>query len=142
MKSIKDKIEKERKWILIDAKDKVLGRLASRIAIILRGKHKEYFVPYWDVGDYVIVINAAGIKVTGNKMKDKLYYRHSGYLGHLKIKNLETMMKNDPAQVIYHAVKGMLPKNKLNAKVIKKLKIYNGSNHPHQAQKPEKVKIL
>jgi large subunit ribosomal protein L13 len=139
MKSIKDKIE--RKWVLIDAKGKILGRLATRIATILRGKDKEYFIPYWDVGDYVIVINASKIKVTGNKIKDKLYYKHSGYMGNLKVKTLEQMMKKNPSEVVYLAVKRMLPKNKLNRKVIKKLKVYNDNRHPHQAQSPVQINL-
>ena len=141
MKEIKERIEKGRKWLLIDATDLVLGRLASKIAILLMGKNKEYYVPYWDVGDHVIVVNASKIRVTGNKMKDKMYYRHSGYMGNLKVKNLETMMSKNPSRVIMLAVKRMLPKNKLGSKMIKKLKVYNDDKHPHEAQKPEKIEI-
>ena len=141
MKEIKEKIERGKKWLLVDATDKILGRFASKVAVLLMGKDKEYYVPYWDVGDYVVVVNASKIKVTGNKMKDKMYYRHSGYMGNLKVQNLETMMRKDPSRVIILAVKRMLPKNKLGSKMIKKLKVYNDVDHPHEAQKPQKIEI-
>ena len=126
--------EIEREWHLIDASDEVLGRLATRIAGLLMCKHKPIFSRHLDTGDYVVVINAEKIRVTGNKAKQKLYYRHSGYPGGLKSVSLEKMMQTHPTRVIEHAVKGMLPHNRLGAKMMKKLKIYVGDNHPHQAQ--------
>jgi len=126
--------EIEREWHLIDATDKVLGRLATRIATLLMGKHKPIFARHLDTGDYVVVINAEKVKVTGNKAKQKLYYRHSGYPGGLKSINLERMMQTNPTRAIEYAVKGMLPHNKLGAQMIKKLKVYAGDTHPHQAQ--------
>lgn len=130
----------ERKWHLIDAQGKVLGRLASRIATILRGKDKPLFTPHMDLGDGVIVVNASKVSVTGRKTKDKLYTRYSGYPSGLKVKNLEEMLRRNPAQVLIHAVKGMLPKGPLGRRMIKKLKVYSGSEHPHKAQMPEPLK--
>jgi len=124
----------EREWHVIDASDEVLGRLATRIANLLMGKHKPLFCRNLDVGDFVVVINADKIRVTGNKIKQKMYYRHSGYPGGLKIVSLEKMMQTHPTRVIEHAVKGMLPRNKLNARMMKRLKIYAGDTHPHQGQ--------
>ncbi|RKZ22340.1 50S ribosomal protein L13 [bacterium] len=131
----------ERKWWIVDASGKTLGRLASRIAHILRGKHKPNFTPHVDNGDFVIVVNAEKIKVTGKKMEQKIYYRHSGYPGGLKEIPLWRMMEKHPERVIYLAVKGMLPKNRLGRKMLKKLKVYRGPEHPHQAQKPERLEI-
>ena len=136
----KEKIEKQ--WYLIDAQDKILGRLASRIAIILRGKHKPIYTPHLDTGDFVVVINAEGVKVTGNKLEDKKYRTHSGYPGHLKEKDLQELMEAKPEEVIVQAVKGMLPKNKLGRAMIKKLKVYRGPEHPHQAQKLEVYNVV
>ncbi len=130
-----------RDWWIIDAKDKTLGRLASRIAIILRGKHKPEFTPHIDNGDFVIVINADKVRLTGKKVEQKLYRHHSGYPGGLKEIPLSKKMKKDPEGVIIHAVSGMLPKNKLGRKMIKKLKVYPGENYPHQAQKPKKLEL-
>ncbi|MEA1912435.1 MAG: 50S ribosomal protein L13 [candidate division WOR-3 bacterium] len=130
-----------RDWWIIDAKDKILGRLASRIAIILRGKHKPEFTPHIDNGDFVIVINADKVRLTGKKVEQKLYRHHSGYLGGLKEIPLSKKMEKDPEGVIIHAVSGMLPKNKLGRKMIKKLKVYPGENYPHQAQKPKKLEL-
>jgi large subunit ribosomal protein L13 len=135
------KEEIKRKWFLINAEGKILGRLSTEIAKILRGKNKPIFTPHVDCGDYVIVINVDKIKVTGNKMDKKKYYRHSGYIGNLKVKNLEEMMKKSPELVLRSSVKGMIPHNILGRKVIKKLKIYAGENHPHGAQNPEKIEI-
>ena len=135
------KEEIKRKWFLINAEGKILGRLSTEIAKILRGKNKPIFTPHVDCGDYVIVINVDKIKVTGNKMDKKKYYRHSGYIGNLKVKNLEEMMKKSPELVLRSSVKGMVPHNILGRKVIKKLKIYAGENHPHGAQNPEKIEI-
>jgi large subunit ribosomal protein L13 len=124
----------ERKWHVIDASGKTLGRLASRIATLLMGKHKPIFSPNLDTGDFVIVINADKVRVTGNKAKQKIYYRHSGYPGGLKSITLEKMMETNPARVIEHAVKGMLPHTRLGAKMMKKLRVYAGDTHPHLAQ--------
>lgn len=135
------KEEINKKWFLVDAKDKNLGRLCTGIARILRGKNKPTFTPHLDCGDFVIVINADKIKVTGNKLKHKNYYRHSGYVGNLKVTSLEKMMEKSPEFVIRNAVKGMLPHNILGKKIIKKLKIYKGENNPHNVQKPEKIDL-
>jgi large subunit ribosomal protein L13 len=124
----------ERKWHVIDASDEVLGRLATRIAGLLMGKHKPVFCRHLDVGDFVIVINADKVRVTGNKAKQKMYYRHSGYPGGLKSVSLEKMMQTRPDRVIEHAVRGMLPRNKLSAGMMKRLKVYSGDSHPHTAQ--------
>jgi large subunit ribosomal protein L13 len=123
----------EREWHVIDASGKTLGRLASEVAQLLRGKHKPIYVPHLDTGDYVIVINADKVRVTGNKAKQKLYYRHSGYPGGLKSTSLAEMMESQPTRAIEHAVRGMLPKNPLGRAMFKKLKVYAGPNHPHQA---------
>lgn len=128
----------EREWHVIDASGKTLGRLASEVAGLLRGKHKPIYVPHLDTGDYVIVINADKVRVTGNKAKQKLYYRHSGYPGGLKSTSLAEMMESQPTRVIEHAVRGMLPKNPLGRAMFKKLKVYAGPNHPHQAQVKER----
>ena len=130
-----------RKWYLIDARGKNLGRLSTGIAKILRGKDKVTFTPHVDCGDFVIVINAGEIEVTGNKKEDKLYYRHSGYVGSLKQTNLEEMLLKNPEFVLKHSVKGMLPHNILGRKQLKKLKVYAGEDHPHGSQKPEKIEI-
>ena len=124
----------KREWHVIDASDKVLGRLATQIAGLLMGKHKPIFSRNLDTGDFVVVINAEKVRVTGNKAKQKLYYRHSGYPGGLKATSLETMMQNNPPRVIEHAVKGMLPHTRLGNSMMKKLRVYAGDNHPHQAQ--------
>ena len=121
----------KREWHVMDASDKVLGRFATQVASLLMGKHKPMFSPNLDTGDFVVVINAAKIKVTGNKAKQKLYYRHSGYPGGLKSVSLEKMMQTHPTRVIEHAVKGMLPHNRLGARMFKKLKVYVGETHPH-----------
>lgn len=135
------KQEIQRKWYIVDAKDKILGRLASRIAPILRGKHKANYTPYIDTGDGVIVINAAKIKVTGRKLKEKLYRRYSGYPGGLKEIPLETMLGKKPTMVIKLAVSRMLPGGLLGKKMLKKLKIYPENKHPHQAQEPQTLEI-
>ena len=130
------KEETQHNWVIIDASDKVLGRLASKIADKLRGKDKPIFTPHVDCGDFVVVVNAEKIKVTGNKFEDKKYYTHSLYPGGLKTKTFKDMNATKPEKVIELAVKGMLPKNKLSNQIIKKLKIYAGSEHPHEAQQP------
>ena len=135
------KSEIERKWYVVDAKDKVLGRLACRVASYIRGKHKPIFTPNVDTGDFIIVINADKIKVTGNKLVDKMYQHHTGYIGNLKEKALKDRMNSEPEKVIEDAVWGMLPKNRLGRAMIKKLKVYRGPEHGHAAQKPELIEI-
>lgn len=135
------KDEIERKWYVVDAKDEVLGRMASRIASYLRGKHKPVFTPNVDTGDFVIVVNADKVKVTGNKLTDKLYFHHTGYIGSIKEKSLKVRLDKEPEKVIEDAVWGMLPKNRLGRAMIKKLKVFRGSEHEHAAQKPEPIKI-
>jgi large subunit ribosomal protein L13 len=135
------KEEIKRKWFLVDAEDKNLGRLCTGIAKILRGKNKPTFTPHLDCGDFVVVINADKIKVTGNKLAGKNYYRHSGYIGNLKSTSLEEMMKKSPETVIRNAVRGMLPHNILGRKCLKKLKIYRGNKNPHKSQKPTKIDL-
>ncbi|MGQ9545978.1 MAG: 50S ribosomal protein L13 [Dehalococcoidia bacterium] len=127
----------ERRWWVIDATDKTLGRMATRVANLLMGKHKPIYAPYIDTGDYVVVINAAKVKVTGKKTEQKVYYRHSGYPGGLKGEKLEELLKKDPSRVIELAVKGMLPHNSLGRAMLKKLKVYAGAEHPHRAQVKE-----
>lgn len=129
--------EVERKWYIIDASGKTLGRMASEIARILRGKHKPIYTPHIDTGDYVIVVNAEKVKVTGKKRQNKIYYHHTGYPGGLKVISYDKLLEKKPERIIETAVKGMLPHNRLGRKMYKKLKVYAGPNHPHQAQKPE-----
>jgi len=133
--------EIERKWWLVNAEDKVLGRLATEIAALLRGKGKPQFVDFLDSGDFVIVINADKVRFTGRKLEQKKYYSHSGYPGGLKEKSLKKIMEEKPEEVIQKAVWGMMPKNKLGRAAYKKLKVYRGSNHPHEAQQPEEYKF-
>jgi large subunit ribosomal protein L13 len=137
---IKDE-EIKPKWYIVNVEGKVLGRAATKIAEIVRGKKNIHFSRHQDLGDFVIVINADKIELTGNKWNNKLYYRHSSYPGGLKVNSAKKINDTKPDFLIYHAVKGMLPKNTLGSKLIKKLKIYKGSNHPHQAQKPEPLII-
>ncbi len=127
----------ERKWYVVDAADMTLGRLASEVAKVLRGKNKPIFTPHMDTGDYVIVVNAAKIKVTGKKLDQKIYYRHSDYVGGMKETTLKEMMQKYPERVVEHAVKGMLPKGPLGRQMYKKLHVYAGPEHEHAAQKPE-----
>ncbi len=131
----------DKKWYLVDAKDQVLGRLASKIATIIRGKNKPIFTPNTDTGDYVIVINAEKIKVTGKREQLKQYISHSGYPGGQKITTLDKMRAKKPEFIVHQAVKGMLPKNRLGRKLITNLKVYAGENHPHAAQKPETLSL-
>lgn len=131
----------ERNWLIVDARDQRLGRLATRIADALRGKTKPQYTPHIDTGDFVVVINAADIAVTGRKMESKIYYRHTGYPGGLKQRTLAEMLDRRPEEVIRLAVKGMLPKNRLGRAQLKKLKIYAGAEHPHEAQKPQEMKL-
>ncbi|PCK72421.1 50S ribosomal protein L13-like protein [Paenibacillus larvae subsp. larvae B-3650] len=129
--------EVERKWYIIDATNKTLGRLASEAASIIRGKHKTQFTPHVDTGDFVIIINAEKIHLTGKKLTDKKYYRHSMHPGGLKVTTAQEMLKNKPERMLELAIHGMLPKNRLGNSMKTKLKVYAGSEHPHQAQKPE-----
>ena len=129
----------DRKWYLVDAKDQVLGRLATEIAKVIRGKNKAIFTPNMDTGDFVIVVNAEKVRVTGKRVSLKKYVRHSGYPGGQKETSFQEMIEKKPEYVIHSAVKGMLPKNRLGRKLIKKLKVYKGENHPHQAQQPEAI---
>ena len=126
----------ERGWYIVDLQDQILGRAASEIAKVLRGKHKPTYTAHEDVGDFVIVINAEKVKLTGRKVDDKIYYRHSGYPGGLKSTNAKTLLDRNPETLIKNAVRGMLPKTKLGKQMIRKLKVYAGGEHPHQAQKP------
>lgn len=126
----------ERRWYVVDATDQPLGRLASKIAKILQGKHKSTYTPHFDVGDYVIVVNAAKIKLTGNKSEEKMYYRHSGYIGNLKEIPYGELLARNPEFVLKVAVRRMLPKNELGRRMLRKLKAYPGPDHPHQAQNP------
>ena len=126
-----------RKWFLVSANDEVLGRLASRVAAVLRGKHKPMFTPHMDCGDHVIITDVERVKLTGRKLQRKMYYSHSGYPGGLKTANASRMLDKHPEKVILHAVRGMLPRNRLGRQMIRKLKVYVGSAHPHGAQLPE-----
>jgi len=131
----------KREWFVIDATDKVLGRLSTEIARRLRGKHKPEYTPHVDTGDYIVVINAEKVRVTGNKETDKMYHHHTGYIGSLKSVNLEKMRATHPDRIIKHSVKGMLPKNSLGRAMFKKLKVYAGSSHEHAAQQPKPLEI-
>lgn len=131
----------QRQWYLVDADGKTLGRLATEIAKILRGKHKPIYTPHVDTGDFVVVINAARIHLTGNKWKDKIYYHHTGYVGGLKAFTAEQLRQRKPERLLETAVRGMLPKSKLGRQMLKKLKIYPGPEHPHQAQQPQPLDV-
>lgn len=132
----------ERQWYVVDATDLPLGRMASEIAKRLRGKHKPVYTPHVDTGDYIIVTNIDKVKVTGNKSQGKLYYRHSGHVGGLKTKTFEKMMESTPERVLEIAVKGMLPKNSLGRDMFRKLKVYTGSEHHHEAQQPQVLQLF
>ena len=131
----------KRDWYVVDAEGLTLGRLATELARRLRGKHKPEYTPHVDTGDYIVVVNAEKVKVTGNKAKDKMYYRHTGYPGGLKEANLETMLEKKPEDVIRKAVQGMLPKNRLGRAIMKKLKVCVGTEHPHAAQNPQVLEL-
>ena len=135
----KDQIEKD--WLLVDAENKILGRLASKIASILKGKNKPIFTPYLDTGDFVVVINAKKIKLTGRKLNDKVYYHYSGFPGGMKSITPKDLLQKKPDEVIRKAVWGMLPKNSLGRQMLTKLKVYPGKEHPHQAQQPKKIEL-
>lgn len=142
MKTFSAKSEDVRRdWFVVDATDKTLGRLATELASRLRGKHKPIFTPHVDTGDHIVVVNAAHIRVTGNKLKDKIYHHHTGYIGNLKSISLEQLMEKQPEQALTFAVKGMLPKNRLGRAMMKKLRIFAGPEHTHQAQQPQPLEI-
>ena len=130
----------EQKWYLMDCSGKRLGRLSVQVANILRGKSKAEYTPNSDVGDFVVLVNAKNIQVTGNKSENKIYHRHTGYPGGIKKISFKDQLAKDPEKIIRDAVKGMLPKNRLNRQIIKKLKVYNDENHPHEAQNPQEIK--
>lgn len=132
---------RQREWVVVDAEGQTLGRLATRIAGMLRGKHKPEFTPHVDTGDFVVVVNAEKIRVTGDKLNSKLYWRHSGYPGGIRNRTLSEMLERQPEEVIRKAVKGMLPKNRLARKQLLKLKVYAGPEHPHEAQAPRKIEV-
>ena len=131
----------DRNWYLVDAQNKTLGRLSTEIATRLRGKHKPIYTPHVDTGDYIVVVNASKIRVTGKKMTDKVYYKHTGYIGNLKSENLATMLEKYPEKVLMKSVRGMLPKNKLGRAMIKKLRVFAGPEHTHIAQQPEPLEL-
>ncbi|MCP4137586.1 MAG: 50S ribosomal protein L13 [bacterium] len=133
--------EIDKKWVIVDAEDKILGRLATEVAMILRGKKKPGYTPHLDMGDFVVIINAEKVKLTGAKSLDKDYFSHSQYPGGEKFTNIQKIMKEKPEFVIEHAVKGMLPKTRLGRQVFKNLKVYAGTDHPHAAQKPEAIEL-
>jgi large subunit ribosomal protein L13 len=142
MKTFSAKPEEVRRdWFVVDATDKTLGRLATELASRLRGKHKPEFTPHVDTGDHIVVVNAERIRVTGNKLADKTYYRHTGYVGNLKSITLEKLLEKSPEQVITIAVKGMLPKNRLGRAMLKKLRVFAGPEHSHTAQQPQPLEI-
>jgi large subunit ribosomal protein L13 len=130
-----------REWYLVDAQGRTLGRLASELARRLRGKHKAQYTPHVDTGDYIVVVNAEKVRVTGNKLQDKMYHRHTGYIGNLKSINLEKLLDKAPERVLWHAVKGMLPRNPLGRSMLKKLRVYAGPEHRHRAQQPQPLDI-
>ncbi len=143
MKTVCPKFEaNKRKWIVVDAENQVLGRLASQVAVRIRGKHMPSFAPHLDLGDFVIVVNADKVKLTGDKWNQKTYRRYSGYMGGLKETSARKLIQEKPERMIRLAVWGMLPKNRLGRKLIKKLKVYTGSTHPHEAQQPETFKLI
>ncbi len=133
--------EFDRNWYLVDASGKTLGRLATRVASILRGKTKPGYSPHMDIGDFIVIVNASRIHVTGNKKEDKIYWSHSGYTGGIRFTNLKDKMEKDPTFAVTNAVKGMLPHNKLGKRLLKKLKVYAGAEHPHKAQMPQPLEL-
>lgn len=133
--------EIERDWFVVDAQDKVLGRLATELARVLRGKHKPIYTPHLDVGDFVVVINAEKVQLTGRKWDQKMYYNHSGYPGGMRVTPARKMLEDKPEELVRRAVKGMLPKGSLGRSQLKKLKVYTGSDHPHQAQQPKDLEV-
>jgi large subunit ribosomal protein L13 len=133
--------EIRRDWFIVDAEGKTLGRLATELARRLRGKHKPQYTPHMDMGDHIVVINAEKIRVTGRKLKDKMYYRHTGYVGNLKAESLEQLLQRAPERALTQAVKGMLPRNSLGRQMLSKLRVVSGTEHPHQAQQPLPLEI-
>ena len=133
--------EVRRSWFLVDADGKTLGRLATEVAHRLRGKHKPQYTPHVDTGDYIVIVNAGKVRVTGNKLKDKMYYRHTGYVGHLKSMSLEKLLDHAPERAIQIAVKGMLPRGPLGRAMFRKLKVFGGAEHAHQAQQPQPLEL-
>lgn len=133
--------EVEKDWFIVDAEGKTLGRLASEVAKVLRGKHKPTYTPHVDTGDFVVIINAEKVKITGKKLDQKMYRWHTGYLGHLRERTMRQMMQTKPEEVMFQAVKGMLPKNSLGRKMATKCKVYAGAEHPHAAQNPKALEI-
>ncbi len=136
-----NKKDVKRKYYLVDAEGKILGRVASFVALLLSGKRKSHYTPNVDNGDFAVVINAAKVTVTGAKPEQKIYTHYSGYPSGLKVKNLETLLRTKPTEVLHRAIKGMLPKNKLGSRMITRLKLYSGTEHPHTAQNPEKIEL-
>lgn len=142
MKTFSAKKETVRRdWFVVDATDKVLGRLATEVASRLKGKHKPEFTPHVDTGDYIVIINAEKVRVTGNKAQDKMYHRHTGYIGNLKSENFADLIARKPEEAIQRAVKGMLPRNPLGRQMLRKLKVFAGGEHPHAAQQPQTLDI-
>lgn len=142
MKTYSAKVgEVDRKWHVVDADGQVLGRIATRIADILRGKHKSSYTPHVDTGDFVVVVNAELVKLTGKKLEQKIYYRHTGYSSGVRSRTAAEMIEKKPEEVILKAVKGMLPKNRLNYRILTKLKVYAGPDHPHKAQQPQPIEF-
>jgi len=137
----REEIEEARRWYLVDAQGKTLGRLASRVAHILRGKHKVIYSPHQDVGDFVVIVNAEKVSLSGKKFRNKVYHHYSGYPGGMKVRTVAEVMAKNPTRVVEMAVKGMLPHNRLGRKMFRKLKVYAGPAHPHQAQKPEPLPL-
>ena len=135
-KTVIPEVQKEKNWVLFDARDKILGRLSTRVANVLRGKNRPEFTPHLDCGDAVVVINASEVRLTGNKLEDDGLVEHSGYIGGLRTRSYGELLETNPEEVIRRAVKGMVPKNRLGRKIMKKLKIYSGEEHPHEAQQP------
>ena len=141
MKTVSTKEKGQHEWYLVDATDKILGRLATQIANVLRGKNKPIFTPHVDTGDFIIVTNAEKVKLTGKKLENKRYYRHSGYPGGFRVRTAQEILKKKPEDLIMLAVKGMLPKNRLGSKLLTKLKVYAGKAHPHEAQQPKVLEL-
>lgn len=142
MKTYSAKVgEVDRKWHVVDADGQILGRIATRIADILRGKHKSSYTPHVDTGDFVVVVNAELVKLTGKKLEQKIYYRHTGYSSGVRSRTAAEMIEKKPEEVILKAVKGMLPKNRLNYRILTKLKVYAGPDHPHKAQQPQPIEF-
>jgi len=135
------KAQAQQTWYVLNAEGKVLGRLAAKVARILQGKHKPTYLPHVDTGDFVVVVNAAKVRVTGGKEKSRVYRRHSGYIGGLRETPLQEMLEKKPTEVIRHAVRGMMPKTVLGKKMVSKLKVYAGARHPHEAQQPEPIEV-